>query len=54
VVVGGTLGAVAGALGAVAAGTVMNPGNSSSPDPVLGDSAPAHIGHPAMASGVKP
>ena len=54
VVVGGTLGAIAGALGAVAAGTMVNPGNSSSADPVLGDSAPAQIGHPAMASGVKP
>jgi len=54
VVVGGTLGAVAGALGAAAAGTMMNPGNSSSADPVLEDSAPAHIRHPAMAGGVKP
>lgn len=52
VVVGGTLGAVAGVLGGAAAGTVMK--DSSSADPVLEDGAPEHIGHHAMASGVKP
>jgi hypothetical protein len=38
VVVGGTLGAVAGALGAAAAGAAMNPGESSV-DPVLENSS---------------
>jgi hypothetical protein len=45
-VVGGALGAVAGVLGAVAAGTMMNQRNSSSADPVLEDSAHAHIDVP--------
>ena len=54
VVVGGALGAVAGALGGAAAGAGMNPGDSSSADPVLEDSAPAHVDHHAIASGVKP
>jgi hypothetical protein len=53
VVVGGTLGAVAGALGGAAVGTVMNPGDSSSADTVLEDSA-LHVDHHAIASGVKP
>ena len=39
VVVGGALGAVAGALGGAAAGAGMNPGDSSSAEPVLEDSA---------------
>ena len=49
VVVGGTLGAIVGALGGVAAGTVMNEGDSSGADPVLEESAPAHISHDAKA-----
>ena len=53
VVVGGTLGAAAGALGGAAAGTVMNAGHSSA-DPVLEDGASAHIGHHAIANGVRP
>ena len=54
VVVGGTLGAVAGALGGAAAGTVMNQGNSSSVDPMLEGSAPAHTDDRAESSSVKP
>jgi len=54
VVVGGALGAVAGALGGAAAGAGMGPGELSSADPALEDSAPAQGGHHAMASGVKP
>jgi hypothetical protein len=53
VVVGGTLGAVAGALGGAAAGKVMNPGDSSSSDPVLEEGVPAHTGHEATED-IKP
>ena len=53
-VVGGTLGAVAGALGGAAADTMMNPGTSSSADPVPGESGPARMSHHATRSGVKP
>lgn len=49
VVVGGALGAVAGALGGAAAGAGMNPGDSSSAEPVLEDSAAADAGHHANA-----
>ena len=54
VVVGGTLGAVAGTLGAAAAGTAMNPGDSSSGAAVLEDSAPPQLSHDLIASGAKP
>lgn len=53
VVVGGALGAMAGALGGAAAGAAMNPGESSSADTALEDSAPANKDDDAIASNVK-